>query len=450
MSPSSPQRLSWFDLKRALVDIPALALSFGYFFCLLCGYFMLRSIRDAFGASGDAATVFPPAMVDFFTDHGVALGDFTLQVLFTATFISMLLLQPLYGALVSRFPRRVFLPFVYGLLVLSLGVFTALFAHEVPGRGAAFFVFLAVVNLFAVMVFWSFMSDVFSLAQSRLFYGFIGVGGTLGALAGPWLTRLLVEDVGVETIMLIGTGFMGLCLVFVLALAPWARRREATRGGPRFDEAIGGRFLEGLRIVGRDPLMRAMALVMFFGVALGTLLYSEQAAVARQIVDDDARTAFFATIDLWVNGLTLILQLFITPLLLARFGVAPLLLLPGIAISLGFLMLAGNPLPGLLMVVQIATRAGEFALAKPARETLYTRVDAETRYKAKAFIDTAIYRGSDFAFVWVHKAIASFGSAVVFAFGTGIALAMLASAWALVRVQRDLPPISIKGATSPE
>jgi AAA family ATP:ADP antiporter len=439
MPPPGPQRLSWSDLKQALADVPALALSFGYFFCLLCGYFMLRSIRDAFGASDDAATVFPPAMVSFFAARGVALGELTLQLLFTGTFLSMLLLQPLYGALVSRFPRRVFLPFVYALLVAALGAFYVAFANQVPGRGAVFFIFLAVVNLFAVTVFWSFMSDVFSSAQSRLFYGFIGVGGTLGALAGPTLTTLIVKDVGVETIMLIGTGFMGLCLVFVLALAPWARRREAERGGPRFDEAMGGRFLEGLRIVARDPLMRAMALVMFFGVALGTLLYSEQAAVARQIVDDDARTAFFATIDLWINGLTLVIQLLVTPFLLARFGVAPLLLIPGIAISLGFMMLAGNPLPGLLMVVQIATRAGEFSLAKPARETIYTRVDAETRYKAKAFVDTAVYRGGDFTFIWVHKAIASFGSAVVFAFGAGVALAMLASAWAVVRAQRVLP-----------
>ena len=432
------QRLSWTDLKQALADVPALALSFGYFFCLLCGYFMLRSIRDAFGAASDASAVFPPPMIAFFAEHGIALEELTIQVLFTGTFISMLVLQPLYGALVSRYPRRVFLPFVYALLIAALGVFYLAFANAVPGRGAVFFIFLAVVNLFAVTVFWSFMSDIYSSAQSRLFYGFIGVGGTLGALAGPALTKLIVKDVGVETIMLISTGFMGLCLVFVLALAPWARRREAQRGGPRFDDAMGGRFLEGLRIVARDPLMRGMALVMFFGVAVGTLLYNEQIAIARQITDDNARTAFFATIDLWINGLTLVIQLFITPVLLARFGVAPLLLLPGMAIALGFAVLAANPLPLLLMVVQIATRTGEFALAKPARETIYTRVDPETRYKAKAFIDTAIYRAGDFTFAWAHKAIASFGSAMVFLVGTGMALALVASAWSVVRAQRRL------------
>ncbi|MCZ8114361.1 MFS transporter [Silanimonas sp.] len=438
MQAQGPQRLRWSDLKQALVDVPALALSFGYFFCLLCGYFMLRSIRDAFGATDDASAVFPPAMIAFFAERGIALGQLTLQVLFTGTFLSMLLLQPLYGALVSRYPRRVFLPFVYALLVAALGVFYLAFANEAAGRGAAFFVFTAVVNLFVVTVFWSYMSDIYTSGQSRLFYGFIGVGGSLGALAGPFISDSIVAEIGVANILLLSMAFFCACLVFVVKLAPWARRRELERGDADFDQAIGGRFLEGLRIVARDPLMRGMALVMFFGVAVGTLLYNEQAAVARQIVDDAERTAFFAGIDKWINGLTLLIQLFITPLLLARFGVAPLLLLPGIVITFGFAALAANPLPMLLMVVQIATRTGEFALAKPARETIYTRVDAETRYKAKAFIDTAIYRGGDFTFAWVHKGIAAFGSAVVFMAGAGMAMALVVSAWTIVRAQRTL------------
>ena len=222
-------------------------------------------------------------------------------------------------------------------------------------------------------------------------------------------------------------------LALALALPAFAQSPPSL-AGPTLDHE------SGLRIVARDPLMRGMALVMFFGVAVGTLLYNEQAAVARQIADDEARTAFFATIDLWINGLTLAIQLFITPFLLARFGVAPLLLIPGLAITLGFAVLAGNPLPMLLMVVQIATRTGEFALAKPARETIYTRVDAETRYKAKAVIDTAIYRGGDLFFVWAHKFLAAFGSAVVFGAGMLVAGIMTLGAWRLIREQARLPP----------
>lgn len=439
MASNGNPRLHWADLKRALVDVPALGLAFAYFFCLLCGYFMLRSVRDAFGASHDVAAVFPPWLVDAFAARGLVLGDMSLQILFSTVFFSMLALQPVYGALVSRVPRRVFLPLVYGLIIAALLLFHGLFENAVAGRGAAFFVFLAVVNLFAVSVFWSYMSDVFTPAQSRLFYGFIGVGGTLGALAGPALTRELVGEVGVENIVLIATGFLVACLLITLLLAPWARRRERERGGPAFDAAMGGRFLEGLRLVVRDPVMRSMALLLFFGVGVGTLLYSEQVAIARQIVDDAERTAFFATIDLWVNLTTLIVQSLLTPFLMARFGIVPLLLVPGFAVMAGFALLAGNPLPGLLLVVQVMLRAGEFSLVKPARETIYTRVDAERRYKAKAFIDTAVYRSGDVSFIWLHKLVAGFGTATVFVFGTAVAACMVAAAWALVRAQRRLP-----------
>ena len=202
---------------------------------------------------------------------------------------------------------------------------------------------------------------------------------------------------------------------------------------------MGGRFLEGLRLVVRDPVMRSMALLLFFGVGVGTLLYSEQVAIARQIVDDAERTAFFATIDLWVNLTTLLVQSLLTPFLMARFGIVPLLLVPGFAVMAGFALLAGNPLPGLLLVVQVMLRAGEFSLVKPARETIYTRVDAERRYKAKAFIDTAVYRSGDVSFIWLHKLVAGFGTATVFVFGTAVAACMVAAAWALVRAQRRLP-----------
>src|SRR5687768_9049262 len=113
-----------FDhLRGALRDYPALIWSFLYFFFLLTGYYVLRPVRDAMGAANDPYAVFPAAMVDWFAQRGVALGDFQLQTLFTGTFVMMLLLQPVYGALVSRFPRRVFLPVVYLAFVACLGGF---------------------------------------------------------------------------------------------------------------------------------------------------------------------------------------------------------------------------------------------------------------------------------------------------------------------------------------
>lgn len=425
--------------RAALAGSPPLWWAMLYFFCLLCGYYVLRPVRDAMGASSDAAAVFPRGLIALGERFGFALGDFTLQLLFTATFIAMVLLQPLYGALVSRFPRRVFLPAVYlGFIACLLGFWWA-FDSAIAGRGAAFFVWVAVFNLFAVSVFWSFMADVFDNEHAKQVYGYIGAGGTIGALVGPAITRFLVEPVGVANLLLVSAGFLGLCLLCIIRLRPWALARERSQGGGADGRAMGGSILAGLRLVWQRPLLRALAVLMFFGVGVGTLLYNEQAAIARAVFPTaEARTAYYSTLDWAINGLTIAVQLLLTRFLLQRYGIAPLLLLPALAILLGFAALSASPLPMLVAIVQIVTRASEFSLAKPARETLYTRVDREARYKAKAVIDTAIYRGGDLTFVWVHKALSALGSSMVFLAGLGIALGMTYGAWRVVRAERTL------------
>ena len=426
--------------RSALRDSPPLWWSLLYFFSLLSGYYVLRPVRDAMGASGDVLAVFPPWLVDWSERVGFALGDYTLQILFTGTFISMVLLQPVYGALVSRFPRRIFLPAVYLVFIACLLFFFWAFNHEVAGRGAAFFIWIAVFNLFAVSVFWSFMADVFSNENAKKVYGYIGAGGTIGALLGPMITRSLVQRIGVGDLLLVSVAFLCLCLLCIMKLRPWAVRRERELGEASGEQAMGGSVWAGLKLVWKIPLLRALAMLMFFGVGVGTLLYNEQAAIARQFfVEDAARTAYYANIDLAVNTLTILVQVFLTRWLLRRHGVAPLLLLPAIAILIGFSLLTLSPLPILVAIVQVVTRAGEFSLAKPARETLYTRVDRESRYKAKAVIDTVVYRGGDLTFVWVHKALAAFGSQVVFLAGIGVAAGMTFGAWRVIRAQRKLP-----------
>ena len=421
------------------VDSPALWWSLLYFFCLLTGYYVLRPVRDAMGASADAQAIFPPALIDWAQARGFRLGDFTLQLLFTGTFLCMVAAQPIYGALVSRFPRRVFLPAVYLFFIACLVYFHWAFTHGLPGRGALFFIWAAVFNLFAVTVFWSYMADVFDNEDAKKVYGYIGAGGTIGALTGPVITRLLAERVGVANLLLVSAGFLALCLVCILKLRPWAIRREQRHRARSGEGAMGGSMLAGLVLVWRDPLLRALAMLMFFGVGVGTLLYNEQAAIARQFAQDASRTSYYAGLDLGVNLLTILVQVFLTRWLLRRYGVAPLLLIPAMAILLGFAVLSASPLPALIWVVQVMTRAGEFSLAKPARETLYTRVDREARYKAKAVIDTVVYRGGDLSFVWLHKFLSGFGSHAVFLVGVGVAAGMAMGAWRVVRAEKDLP-----------
>ena len=437
-SPASTHRFARF--RGALADSPPLWWALLYFFSLLCGYYVLRPVRDAMGASADISAVFPQAWIGWAQRAGFELKDFTLQALFTGTFIAMLLLQPVYGALVSRFPRRVFLPLVYLFFIACLVGFWWAFDRNASGRGALFFVWVAVFNLFAVTVFWSFMADVFDNEHAKQVYGYIGAGGTIGALVGPVITRYLVGPLGVANLLLVSAGFLAVCLLCILKLRPWAMRREQARGEASGEQAMGGSIIAGLRLVWRDPLLRALAMVMFFGVGVGTLLYNEQAAIARQFYPTaEASTRYYSTIDWAVNGLTIVVQLFLTRWLLRRYGVAPTLLIPAVAILVGYCMLAASPLPVLVAMVQVATRAGEFSLAKPGRETLYTRVDRESRYKAKAVIDTVVYRGGDLSFVWLHKLLSAFGSSVVFVAGIGVALGMTFGAWRVIRAQRNLP-----------
>lgn len=429
-----------FDhLRGALRESPPLLWSFLYFFCLLSGYYVLRPVRDAMAASSRPEDVFSPGLIEWFLSRGIALEAFTLQVLFTGTFVAMLVLQPAYGWLVSRHPRRVFLPVVYLTFIACLVGFYFAFNAGTPGRGAAFFVWTAVFNLFAVSVFWSYMADVYTDIEARRLYGFIGAGGTLGGLLGPFLTKSLVVEVGVANMMLVSVGFLAVCLYCIARLAPWAKAAERRRGDRSGEDAMGGRVLEGLRLIWRSPLLRAMAILMFFGVGIGTLLYNEQREIALHVAEDTYRTRFYSNMDLWINLLVLVIQVFVTRPLLTRFGVAPALLIPAFAILLGFGALTASPLPILVAVVQIATRAGEFSLSKPARETIYTRVNREARYKAKAAIDTAVYRGADLAFVWVHKGLAVSGSSVVFGAGLLVAAGMTLGAWRLIREQARLP-----------
>ena len=426
--------------RSALGESPALLWSFLYFFCLLSGYYVLRPVREAMGASSDMTTVFPPAMIEFFTTRGVSLKDLSLQVLFTLTFLIMLVLQPVYGALVSRFPRRVFLPVVYGFFIATLLFFYAAFHGGMPGRGMAFFLWLTVFNLFAVAVFWSFMADVFDTVEAKRYYGYIGAAGTLGAMLGPTLTRTLVERIGIANLMLVSAGFLSICVVCLFRLRRHAVQRETARKLVSGEIPMGGSVLAGLKLIAREPLLRWLAVLTLFGVGVGTLLYNEQAAIVRRLYPDaKLATAYYANIDLGVNGLALFVQIFVTRALLSRFGIGPALLVPAAAILLGYAALAASPLPLMVAIVQVVTRASEFSLSKPARETIYTRVAREWRYKAGAAIDTVVYRGGDLTFVWVHKGLSMFGSSVVFGFGVLVAGGMTLGAWKVLQEAKKLP-----------
>lgn len=431
--------------RAALAESPPLLWSFLYFFCLLSGYYVLRPVRDAMGASSEVEAVFPPVLIEFFAARGFPLKELVLQVLASCTFLLILVAQPVYGALVSRFPRRVFLPALFGFFIACLLGFYVLFNSDVAGRGMAFFLWVTVFNVFSVSVFWSFMADVFTSEEARKYYGYIGAAGTIGAFTGPIITRTLAERVGLANLMLVSAGFLAVCMLCLFRLRRRAVQRESRLGRDN-ESAMGGDILAGLKLIASEPLLRWLAAMVFLGVGVGQLLYNQQAEIARTaFATAEARTAYYAGIDIAVNVLTLVVQLFATRWLLSRFGLAPVLLIPMAALLLGFAVLTASPLPIVVGIVQVVTRSNEFSLMKPGRETIYTRVDRQWRYKAGAAIDTAFYRGGEISFSWLYKALSTLGSHVVFGVGLAVAGVMTASALRLLREERKLPDGHARG-----
>ena len=387
-----------------------------YHFCLLSGYFVLRPIRDTMGIAG---------------------GVEQIPWLFLGTFLAMLAAVPVFGLLTARFRRSVFLPTVYVFFIANILAFAWAFARmpEQAVLARTFFIWVSVFNLFIVSVFWSFMVDLFSREQSRRIFGFLAAGGTAGALIGPLLTGLLAERVGQVALMLLSAALLTLALLAIRYLLGWSQRSPASRlvaGLPadrdRASRPIGGNPFAGIRLVFSTPYLAGIALFILLLTSVSTFLYIEQLKIVETaFATRDARTAFFGKLDALVQALTITIQLFITSRLAARYGVQALLVSVPVLMVCGFLALGLAPTLWVLVVVLVIRRALEYSITRPAREMLFTTVDTETKYKAKNFIDTVVYRGGDWVSSMVHKLLELVGLGL-----SGIAFfgAVIAGIWA--------------------
>ncbi|RYY91100.1 MAG: MFS transporter, partial [Comamonadaceae bacterium] len=301
-------------LRRAVEverhEVRATLLGFAWFFCLLGGYYLLRPLRDAMGLAG---------------------GADELQWLFTGTFVAMLALVPLFGALVSRLPPRRFVPLAYRFFTASILVFCVLIAMDVKTVwvGRIFFVWISVFNLFVISIFWSVLADCFSNAQGRRLFGFIAAGGTAGTFIGPALAAMLVTSLGPVALTLGAALLLEAALQCFHRLYPRdgngeSRPHEAGAATATGDaRPIGGSVLAGLALVARSPYLLGLCGYLLLHTAASTFLYFEQGRiVAGAFPDTASRTRFFALVDLGVSTGTLLLQVFLTGRLMKRFGLA--------------------------------------------------------------------------------------------------------------------------------
>jgi AAA family ATP:ADP antiporter len=353
----------------------ALGLSFAFFFFVLCAYYLLRPLREQFSA---------------------AVGSTSLWPFWLATFVATLLVTPLFGSLVARYPREKFIPVVFGFFILCLVAFVPAFrAQEQIGAralGTIFYVWLSVFNLFVVSLFWSFMADLFNSVQSRRLFPVIALGGTLGSVLGPIVAGILpVEQLLFAAIFMLLGG-----IACTGELAEWARSNPNSERRVREGEVIGGSWWAGLRQLWTSPFLRYMLLLTMLSEAVGTMAYALNADyVGAHFHDRESRKNFYAQIDLWTNSLVFAFQgLGIARWILLRYGVAVGLVVPAVVNTCVLLAVAlvGDAAVVAMLVV---TRAGAYGLYKPASDAIYTRVTREMKYKGKNAIDTVIWRLGD-------------------------------------------------------
>jgi AAA family ATP:ADP antiporter len=425
---SARQRISKL-LPASGSELAAALWSFAYFFTLLAGYYVLRPIRD---------------------QSAIAGGIKALPWMFTATFVTLLVAQPLYGELVAKLPRQRFIPVVYHFFVLNLVLFWLLLTVRVEEVAVSrvFFVWVSVFNLFAVTVFWSFMADIFTSAQGKRLFGFIGAGGTAGALLGPSIAIVLSVPLGPANLLIAAAALLEVAVYCVHRLE---RIATPVQRASRAEDRIGGSAFAAVAEVFKSPYLLGVAAwvsLLSFGA---TILYFAQAnLVAARVQGAAEQTRFFASIDLAVSVLTLLTQIAATGPLLKRFGTAAAAsLLPAVYV-VGFAVLAMVPTLAVVLVFQVVQRWANFAIANPARQLFYTVVGRAEKYKAKNLIDVVVYRGSDALYGWVFESMQALGLklAAIAVWALPVSVAWLALSAALGRTQERraaLAPSKVAG-----
>jgi AAA family ATP:ADP antiporter len=401
-------------------ELGAMLWATAYGFCILFAYYILRAVRDEISTTNR--------------------GD--LQVLWTAVFLVMLVAVPLYSWVASRYQRGVFVPLANRFFIACLvGFWASLYLLPMGARpwiDRAFYVWTSVFALFVVTVFWGFMADCFRNEQAKRLFGFIAVGSSLGGIAGSALTAGLAEIVPRFSLLLLAC--IPLEAASWCALVLHRRFAGASAGARREEEArspLGGTALSGIRIIFRSRYLMGIAAFLLLMTFSSTVLYFLQAnLVGRAIADRGVRTALFARIDLAVNVITILFQVYLTSRIIKLVGIGVSLAIVPVAVLGGFVALGTYPLLAVLVALQVAYRAGRYGITKPAREVLFTVVPREEKYKSKAFLDAAVYRGGDLTSGWAFAGLQALGLSLG---AIALVAAPLAALWAVIgiRLGRD-------------
>lgn len=408
---------AWSRMIRAATkvepnEVRATVLSFLFVFILMAAYFIVRPVRDAMASDWTGAET---------------------SFLWTLTFFFSVAAVSLYGFIISRARFRHVVPGVYIFFAASFAVFYfasgAVADPELIDK--SFYVWLSVFSLFHVSVFWSFMSGLFTREQAPRLFAVIATGASIGAIAGPAIPTFFADDIGVDNLMLVSAVLLLVPVPIIGAL----HRLKVTELGNADLQAdlsqarrLGKNPFAGFTLFMKDPYLLAIGVFILMYVTMSTFVYMELREMLA-VYERPERAQILGGIDLAVNSLAIVTALFATSRLTTRFGMATTLaLIPALMVG-GWLVVAMVPLLGVLIGLQIARRAGNYAITRPGREMLFTLVNDEKRYKAKPVIDIVVYRGGDMVTAWFHTALRE-----SFALGLGgvaVVAAVIAAVWAL-------------------
>ncbi|MBT3672237.1 MAG: MFS transporter [Porticoccaceae bacterium] len=413
---SSNPIMRWLQTALNIEDheVKAALSSFLFVVILMSAYYILRPVRDA--------------MASDWTDAEVSW-------LWTLNFFISTAVVAVYGIAVSRFRFQLLVPAMYGIFALTFVVFYVLASTSSDRTliDKSFYVWVSVFSLFHISVFWSFMSDLFNKEQAGRLFSVIAAGASVGGLIGPAIPSFFSESLGTDNLMLIASVMLlvPIPIIFYLQALRSSNLGNEDLGLKKPNATIGGNPFAGFKMFLSNPYLLAIGLFIFLYTGISSFVYFELKNLMSELSRVE-RTAVWAQMDLAVNVLSIATGLFATGRLVSKFGMPVTIALVPLVICIGLLALAVSPFLAGVVILQVVRRAGNYAVTRPAREMLFTRVDRETRFKAKPVIDIVAYRGGDMLMAWLFTGLTQglgLGLAAVAMVGAGIA-----ALWSMVGI----------------
>jgi len=315
----------------------------------------------------------------------------------------------------SRVSRVKLINGVTLFFIACLVAFFALNAAGVP-IGVAFFIWVGIFSLMVIAQLWAFANDVYTVEQGKRLFAVVGVGASLGAIAGSFVTGQLVKSLGPYPFMLGAAVLLGVCMLLTnmihlrekrrIQAIPRAAGEAVGDASSAADAHVTGR--SGFALVFSDPYLLLIAFLMLVYNLVNTngeyilgktvvMLYTQAhgAAAIGGLDEKKVIGEFYGNFFTLVNLISAVIQAFIVSRVLKRFGVRiALLVLPVVAMA-GYIAMAFVPLLSFIRTAKLAENSVDYSLQNTTRNSLYLPTSREAKYKAKQANDTFFVRFGD-------------------------------------------------------